>query len=121
MADDLIEGVEMKIGRQTLIVPPLNFKSLRRLRPQISLLGALDANAAEMSDEAVDALFEIIHTALRRNYPNLAREQIEEDLDIANAPKIITAIMNSAGLTRSGEAKPGMEVRSTGTIPTSIS
>lgn len=105
--EDLIDGTEIKIGRINRVVPPLNFKQLRRLAPQLATLSAMSSTESQITDEQYAAMLDVVHAALMRNYPNLSREDLEEDFDLANAPKILSAVMARSGLDRSGEAKPG--------------
>lgn len=103
LTDDLVEGTPIKIGRQVLIVPALNFKALRALKPKLAILTALKVSD-EVTDEVHEAMLDIVHTALRRNYPNMSREEIEEGFDLSNRDRIIKAVMGQSGLTQSGEA-----------------
>lgn len=105
LTDELVEGTPVKIGRQVLIVPALNFKSLRTLKPKLALLSALSPTDG-VTDEVQEAMLDIVHTALKRNYPNLSREELEEGFDLTNRDRIIKAVMGVSGLTQSGEAKP---------------
>jgi hypothetical protein len=106
MDEQLVEGVEIKIGRKTFIVPPLTFGLLKKLKPQLELLSTVDASATELSDDKMNAMVDVVHAALMRNYPNLARADLEDDLDIGNVPKIMEAITLNSGLKRLGEANP---------------
>ncbi len=104
--EDMIDGVEIKLGRKALIVPPLNFKALQRLRPQIKLLAGIGVGGEEITDEQLDAVYEVVHTALLRNYPNMSREDLTDSLDLGNVGLVLKAIMSGSGLTPSGEVRP---------------
>jgi hypothetical protein len=120
MMSDLIDGVAVKFGRRELIAPPLTFQALKRLKPQQVILKSMrDAGGEEFTEEQFDALVTIVHTALKRNYPNMPREEIENDLDLANCKAIMNAIMNASGLVQPGEAM--RMSRPTGTTSTPIS
>ena len=97
---ELIDGVLINIGTKTYTVPPLNFKRLRLLKPEIELLAGV---SGAPSAEQMDAMIQIIHSALERNYPELSKEDVEEMLDLGNAPKVLNAIMGVAGFQASGE------------------
>ena len=105
LTDEMVEGTPIKIGKQVLIVPALNFKSLKALKPKLAMLSSLNPTA-EIADEVHEAMIDIVHTALRRNYPNMSREDIEDGFDLANRDRIIKAVMGVSGLTPSGEGKP---------------
>jgi hypothetical protein len=106
LTDSLVDGIEIKIGREVLTVPALNFKSLRKLKPQLAMLKEIDPKAAELTDAQFDAITDIVHTAIKRNYPNMAREDLEDALDMGNLQRVIQAVVAGSGLKPSGEAKP---------------
>jgi hypothetical protein len=100
---DLIEGVVIRIAGKEWTVPPLTFRQLRRLQPQIELLATIGAAA---TPQQIAAVSEIVHAALSRNYPALSTDDVEEMLDLGNAARVISAILRGSGLN-AGEAKPG--------------
>lgn len=104
LTDELVDGTPVKIGRTVYQIPPLPFKKLMQLAPQIAVMNAMARDAGSLTDEQFGALVDIAHTAIRRNYPNVAREAIEDELDPVNIGKLTPAIMGLVGL---GEAKPG--------------
>jgi hypothetical protein len=99
MGDIMIEGVAVKMGGETFIVPPLNFKRLRKLKPILEKVKT-SAPGGDMSDEQFDASVDIVHTALARNYPDLERERVEELLDLGNMTKVMAAVMGQSGLVQ---------------------
>lgn len=99
----MIEGQTISMGGKEFIVPPLNFKRLKKLKPLLEELSRLDPRSADMSDEALDAAVTVVHSALSRNYPDLEKEQVEELLDMANFPGVMAAVMGQSGLTPTGE------------------
>lgn len=106
LTDDLVDGVSLKIGRTVLTIPALDFKSLRRLRPQMAVLTAMDDKASDITDEQYEAMIEVVHTAIRRNYPNMSRDELEAGMDLGNAKSLLQAVMTGSGMTKSGEARP---------------
>jgi hypothetical protein len=93
VSEKLIDGVEMKLGRETYMVPSLTFKQLKQLEPQIRQLQSIGANGNELTQEQVDAVIDIAHTALKRNYPNMARQEVEDFLDLRVQAKLIRAVV----------------------------
>lgn len=101
----LIDGVSIKIGVKEYIVPALNFKQIRTLMPKIQQLTNIGAT---MNDEQMDNVFTVIHAAISRNYPEINKEFLEENIDMNNVRPIINAIMGQSGLVKaSGEATAG--------------
>src|SRR5581483_9382921 len=97
---DLIDGVIVHMGGRDWTVPPLTFKQLRRLQPQLERLATIGAAA---TPEQIVAVSEIVQAALSRNYPNFTIDDVEEMLDLGNAARVIAAILTGSGLT-TGEA-----------------
>lgn len=101
----LIDGVSIKVGVKEYIVPALNFKHIRTLMPKIQELTNIDAT---MSEEQMDNVFTVIHAAISRNYPEINKEFLEENIDLNNVKPIMNAIMGQSGLVKtSGEAQAG--------------
>lgn len=87
---ELLDGVTVRIGRREFIVPPLNIKSLKR--------AAKLAPVMEGGGEAsFDACVDVIHMAVVRNYPDVTRDDIEEELDAGNLPAVVDAVMEASG------------------------
>ena len=102
---ELIDGVEVKVGVKKYVVPALNFKQIRTLMPKIQQLTDIGAT---MSDEQIDNVFTVIQAAMSRNYPDINKEFLEENIDMNNVRPIINAIMGQSGLVKtSGEAAAG--------------
>jgi len=101
---DLIDGVVIKMGGKEYTVPPLNFKRIRALKPQIEQLSTSNST---LNDEQMDVAIEVVHSAMERNYPDLRKEHIEEMLDLGNVHKVLSAIMGVSGMQASGEAVAG--------------
>jgi hypothetical protein len=100
----MIDGTKISLNGKDYIVPPLNFKSIKKLQPVIENLTKVDLN---MSGDQIDSVCEIVHTALIRNYPELTKDEVLDGLDLGNAHSIIMAIMGASGLKAvpAGEAQ----------------
>jgi len=102
------EGAKIAIGGRDFIVPPLTFKQLRRLKERIESLKEATLKPGDLSGEQLDAMAEIIHAALSRNYPELTREDLEDLLDLGNLGPMIKAVMGQSGFVQGGkEAESG--------------
>jgi hypothetical protein len=100
MAELPHDGIAVRMGAREWIVPPLNLRQLKRLAPKFALLGTVGAG---MGDEQIDALVEIAHAALSRNYPALTPEEVAELVDLGNAGVLVKAIVGASGLAAQGE------------------
>lgn len=90
---ELLDGVTVKIGRRDFIVPPLNLKAVKRIGQLVPVMLREDGSA-----ESIDAAVEVIHMAVRRNYPDLTREELEEELDLGNLAAVSLQIAEASGL-----------------------
>jgi hypothetical protein len=99
-----IPGIKIKLGDVERVFPPLNLKSLKLLQPQLeSFKGGIDINS-------VDTVLEVAMASLKRNYPDIAIDELEEYIDVSNMNEIIQAVMDVSGLRRKAieqEAKLG--------------
>lgn len=100
MENDLLDGVPIKIGRKTYIVPPLPFKQLRKMLGKIDKIMNMSGMPTE---EEMDAVVDVVHSAVALNYPEVTREEIDDSIDPVSATRAIRAISGASGLEQ-GEA-----------------
>ena len=77
-------------------VPALNVRGLRWAREEqiftkIAALEKLPPEERMVNDEWLELTARVVHTALRRNYPDLQLEEVEDMLDLSNATMLILA------------------------------
>jgi hypothetical protein len=101
----MIPGVEIEMGGQKWQVPPLTLGQLRRLQSKIADLASAD------SLRIMDAICEIVATALSRNYPDMNPEKVADLIDLSNRDRVVNAVMGGSGFV-AGEA--GAVVRGNG-------
>lgn len=117
---DLIKGIDVTLGRDTYVVPPLNFRMLKDLAQQIAIV---NKGGSFVSDsDTREAFIDVIHASVQRNYPDVTRDQIVDVLDVSNAQAAMLALLGVSGFERkaktNGEGAPVGE--STGTASTTI-
>ncbi len=104
----MLPGVTITIGECEWIVPPLTLGQLRRLMPKVRQLSVIDT---QMGDTEIAIVVEIVTAALQRNYPDVTADEVENILDLANAGRVLSAVLTGSGLkagTTPGEAEaPG--------------
>jgi len=98
----MISGVNVTLGGQDYIIPPLNFSALKRLQATIETLSSISAT---MNESQIDAVADIVLAAMVRNYPNTRKEDVLDWLDLGNAGTILSAIMGQSGIKTVGEQK----------------
>lgn len=86
MAIVKVPGVELTLGGEKFVIAPLTAGPLKQLLPQFERIQEL--SIVEQLDVAVDAAYH----SLRRNYPDITRERVENELvDLANMGDVIQA------------------------------
>lgn len=100
----MIDGIVVKMSGEEYIVPPLSFKQLRSLQPRLALLSSVNGIP---TTEQLEAVSEVVHAALSRNYPDLTADAVNDMLDLGNMGAIIPAIMGVSGLVTAGEGSAG--------------
>jgi len=116
----ILDGATINLGGRDFIVPALSLKLIRKLRPKLQQLSAM----SEMpTDEDVSNVAAIAHEALKRNYPNLELDYVEDLIDLRNLGDVVGAITGVSGLTRSAGAgkADGRETTSIGAVSTASS
>ena len=95
--DVRVDGVaKIKSGADQFIVPPLNVKAWKRFTAEgvfKRLREIEEGGRPEESPEWQDAAMQLIHAALRRNYPDLTLDEVEEMVDFGNYGTLLMAIM----------------------------
>jgi len=98
---DLIQGVAVTMGRKEWIIPALSLGQIRRLTGKIE---GIAKHGSMLTEQQVSDVCEIVHAALKRNYPEVTIEDVEEMVDMGNMRNVIKAVMGQAGLVPTGEA-----------------
>ncbi len=104
-----VKGVSVEfVDGTTLVVPPLNLAGVEMLQERLmKFTGGMDKDSVGL---VIDATL----MALQRNYPDMTRERVANDLiDLSNMEEVMTAVMDVSGLKRKaqeqalGEAQAG--------------
>ena len=98
------------------VVPPLNFRSLQELQDRLA------SYKGDVSKESISVVVDAAFQAVRRNYPEVTRDDVLDALDLENMEAVFGAVMDVSGLRRkASEAQaqtstdPSIGVVSTGT------
>jgi hypothetical protein len=97
-------GIKIQMGGVEYMVPPLTLGQLRRLDPKIKSMRNVSSDGRVITAEQIDAIGEIVSTALSRNYPDMTAEKVLDLIDVANVSEVFYAVMTGSGL-RPGEAE----------------
>ena len=92
-----ITGEEIIINDEKFLLPPLPLVKLAKI-------GKLMQGGNTFEDEEyVVAIIDAIFWSLQRNYPEVERQMIEDNLDITNFQTILDAFMSVNKLIQKGE------------------
>ena len=94
-----VAGITINLSGVDYIVPPLALGALEQLRDRI---GNFDPEAVT-GVEQVSTVIDCAHAALRRNYPEMTRDEVADLIDLGNMMAVFEAIMDVSGLKRKGQ------------------
>lgn len=99
-----VKGINLVLGDgETYVLAPLTLGAIEDMQDAISSVGD------DLSPAAVKAIIDVAHSSLKRNYPDMSRNEARELIDIANMMSVFEATMDVSGLKRKaleeGEAK----------------
>lgn len=69
-----IKGVTVELNGADYVIPPIALGALEQLQERI---GSFDGNAADAGQ--ISTVIDCAHAALKRNYPDLTREEVRFD------------------------------------------
>lgn len=127
MAEEEITRVEPKnkrggawitFGTEAYRVPPLAFASVQELQGRIAAMQGM--TGGQPSQDQMDTVVDVVFAAIKRNYPDMPREQIADMLDLQNYQEVLGAVLNIAGFKAATPGEPSGEApASIGTQSTS--
>lgn len=99
MSQDVeFEGAEVKLGRTMYVVPALGLGAVKKYAKKISEMHTLPL------EEQMQLTTEIAHAALKRNYPDMTLERVDELVDLKNMRSVFDAVVQTSGFTAQGPA-----------------
>lgn len=103
-------GQWIEFGDEAYRIPPLGFLAIQELGEEIKTLDGIRGMPTAVQ---MNTIVDIVHAAIKRNYPSLPREEVVEMLDIGNFSRALGQVLQIAGFTdekggaESGEALTG--------------
>ena len=88
----MFRGPEIQLGGVAYTLPPLSFGALEDCQARLQLIAEGGANAATPM-ELQAAFVDVIHAALLRNYPELPRNTVRDNVDWDTAPALFRLVM----------------------------
>lgn len=110
----MVPGIDFDFGGgQVYTVPPLALGDLRRLQKQLA-----QVNGNALDEASINTILDAVHSALKRNYPELTAEAVEAMVDVSNMFEALACVMDAGGVKRKDiEAKKAAAAQTT-TSPT---
>lgn len=92
-------GNSKEIAGQTWIFAPAPLGTLERFQEQLS-----------SNDVPVSVIVDMAHICLKRNYPDITREYVSDELlDMGNMEEVLSLVTKTSGLEYTGTGKPAGE------------
>lgn len=111
-----VPGTTVVMSGERLLVPPMSLGALELFGDQLVTLRADPTNP-----EAVRTIIDVTLSALRRNYPDITREEVSELIDVGNMETVMLAVMATSGLQDKVEGEPSGEFKTGSTsTPSSL-
>jgi hypothetical protein len=99
-----IKGISLDLAGQLLVVPPLSLGAMEQLQDSLASFTG-DISDRKQVATAIDAA----HAALRRNYPEMTREDVAELVDVSNMVDVFQAVMDVSGARRKAAEAQALE------------
>lgn len=95
MSQDLIDGVEIRLGTKAYTLPPCGFDTLEKHAELIDKHFGTSAKAKEKFDaEQIKLVIDLAYGALRLNYPDLERDTVARGITLQNVQSIVAAVLS---------------------------
>lgn len=119
MSEVKFKGIVVILGGISYVLPPLSLAAMEVMEKELAAFtGGTDG-------ASIRTVVDAVHSALKRNYPNIERQEVAEGLDLGNMGEVMEAVMDVSGLKRKSieaEAEAGKVVSGIGenSTPTSV-
>lgn len=87
------DGAVIRVPGQALVAPELSLAQLQRFQPRLAIL----QDASVENDAKLDLMFEVVHAALSRHYPEVTLEEVKTLLTMSNLVKAFTSAIKFRG------------------------
>lgn len=89
------QGIPFNFDGRVLIIPPLSLGAMEKMQDRLT-----SVRDGRVDQEAIAATIETVHAALRRNYPDMTREEVADLIDLENMQDVMACAMDVGGLKR---------------------
>lgn len=114
------KGTTVDLGGQPFVLPPMSLGIIEDFQDQIDLF------LAGKIERPVTMMIDVLHACLLRNYPDLSRDTVRENVDLESVQALFMPLLKASGwqagsATEAPEGNPVAMVPGTGdpSTPTS--
>lgn len=87
----MISGIAIQLGDRDYVLPPMTLGAVERYQRHLK---------ESEGKSSVTMTIDCLHSALLRNYPDLPREVIADNVDLAMMNHYVALTMDSSGMLR---------------------
>ena len=99
-----VAGIKFAFADRELVIPPLSLTAHEQLVDRLDAVRSGGLVGAASTGTIIDA----VHAALKRNYPEMTRDEVGELLDLGNMSEALEAVMDVSCMKRKArDAAPG--------------
>lgn len=95
------QGIPYDFGGRVLVIPPLSLGAMEKMQDRLT-----SVRDGRVDQEAIAATIETVHAALKRNYPDMTREEVADLIDLENMQAAMACAMDVGGLKRKALESP---------------
>lgn len=88
-------GAKITLGGKEYIMPAM---SLRSIKEKVGAINDISAKGGVPTPEDVDVMAELVHTCLKRNYPDIELDFILDSVDMGNVRGLVKQALTGSGL-----------------------
>lgn len=107
-----VPGIVLQLAGKAYTVPPLSLGAMEQLQAALATFDG-DVSKPGQVGTAIDAT----HAALRRNYPDLTREDVGGMIGLDNMISVMEAVMDVSGMRRKAAEAEATEGQLLGEAP----
>ena len=94
-------GPALVIGGRSIVPAPLPLGVLRRAAKDGTMKALTGIAGGEGSSvDVLDALNALVLASWKRNHPEMTAEDVDDLVDLRNAPEVVRTMMEASGLTK---------------------
>jgi hypothetical protein len=93
----MVKGVSLELGDgNAYVLPPLTLGALEILQDKLNT----NYSGGALDPEYIKTVIDAAHLALRRNYPDITRDQVKEIIGLENMEVVFKAVLDVSGMFR---------------------